>query len=67
MRKICRIHVRTYISKEYEVLEAGVQMCLFVETNNLLEMRVVDVSVDSKQTLENGLNHLLEVSWKRCS
>lgn len=49
------------IDEEDEVFEAGIQMILQSETENHLEVRVVDMSVDSKQSLENGLDHGEEV------
>jgi len=49
-----------------EMFEARVKMGFFSQVNNLLKMRVVDVSVNSKQTLEDVLDNVFEVLWKRC-
>ena len=42
----------TYICKQNEVLETGIEMVLLFKANNLLEMRVVDVGIYTKQALE---------------
>ena len=40
------------ICKQNEVLETGIEMVLLFKANNLLEMRVVDVGIYTKQALE---------------
>jgi len=44
-----------------EVLEAGVKMSLLSQRYNLVEMRIVDVCVDSEEPLEDVFHNLLEV------
>lgn len=48
-----------------EVLERCVQMSLFAERGNLLEMRVIDVCVDAEEALEDVLHDRLEVLGER--
>jgi len=50
-----------YLSEVHEVPEARVQVRLFAETADALEVRVVDVRVDAEQALENDPYHLHEV------
>ena len=44
-----------------EVLEAGVQVRLGREEHDVLEVSVVDVSIDSEETLEDDLDDVEEV------
>ncbi len=46
------------------MLEAGVQVSFFAETYNLVEMGIVNVSVNSEQSLENILHNISEVLWE---
>jgi len=57
----------TYICKQNEVLETGIEMGLLFKANNLLEMRVVDVGIDTKQALEYCLYYFLEVWREWCA
>jgi len=57
----------TYICKQNEVLETGIEMGLLFKANNLLEMRVVDVGIYTKQALEYCLRYFLEVWWEWCA
>jgi len=54
-----------FLYEVVEVFEAGVKMSLFSQGHNLVEMRVVDMRVDSKQSLEDIFNDLLEVPGER--
>jgi hypothetical protein len=47
-----------------EVLEAGVEMGLLFEADNLLEVGVVNVCINPKQSLENSLHDVPEVHGK---
>ena len=55
------------ICKHNEVLETGIEMVLLFKANNLLEMRVVDVGIYTKQALEYCLRYFLEVWWEWCA
>jgi hypothetical protein len=43
------------------MLEASVQMSLLTERDNLIEVGVVEVGVDTEKTLEDSLDNGLEV------
>jgi len=47
------------------MLKAGVQVEFNPKTDDMLEMRVVDVSVDSEQSLEDHLDYVQEILWER--
>ena len=47
------------------MLEAGVQVGLFRQRADAPEVRVVDVSINSEQALEDCLHDCQEVWWKR--
>jgi hypothetical protein len=47
------------------VLEARVQVRLFAQTDNFVEVTVINVRVYSEQSLEDGLDHQLEVLRER--
>ena len=49
----------------HEVLETGVEVCLFAEGTYAAEVGVVDVGVDPEQALEYGLHYLEEVGRER--
>ena len=53
----------TYICKQNEVLETGIEMGLLFKANNLLEMRAVDVGIYTKQALEYILSSLVWREW----
>lgn len=55
-----------YRCEEHEVLEAGVEMCFFLELENHLEMRVVYVRIHPEQPLEDRLDDVPEV-WREGS
>ena len=48
------------------MLEAGVEMCFFLELENHLEMRVVYVRIHPEQPLEDRLDDVPEV-WREGS
>jgi len=52
------------LGEVHEVPEARVQVRLFTEPADALEVRVVDVRVDAEQALENDPYHLHEVCRK---
>ena len=47
-----------------EVLEAGVKMCLSWQKHDMLEMSMVDVSIDSEQALEDNFYDVHEILWE---
>lgn len=58
--------VRAMVTNEVdEVLEAGVEVVLQPQRHDVLEVRVVDVGVHAKQSLENYLDHAEEGLRKR--
>jgi hypothetical protein len=46
------------------VFEGCVQVSLLSQTHNLREMRVIDVGIDSEQTLEDVLHNRHKTLWK---
>ncbi len=55
------LHEIKSANEEHEVLEACVEMVLRSQTHYMLEMRVVDVSVDAEQPLEYHFDNAHEV------
>ena len=47
------------------MLETSVQVCFFTETDYFVEMRIVDVSINTEKSLEDILNYITEVLWER--
>ena len=58
-------HEAEFLDEIDEVLERRVQVRLLLEHDHFLEVLMVDVRVDAKQTLENGLGNREEVLRKR--
>jgi hypothetical protein len=56
---------REYQCEEREVLEAGVEMRLFLEPDDHLEVRVVYVRVHPEEALEDRLDDVAEVGRER--
>lgn len=54
----------SYLNKKYKVLERSVKVCLFLQLDHRVKVLVVDVSVNSEETLENRLGHWHEVLWE---
>lgn len=50
-----------YMDEKDEVFEAGVQMGLLFETDNLLKVRVIYMCINPEQSLENSLHNVPEV------
>ena len=50
-----------------KVLETRIEMRLGIELYDLLYVMVVHMPIDSEQPLQNGLDDLTEVFWKRHS
>lgn len=53
-----------YLNKKYKVLERSVKVCLFLQLDHRVKVLVVDVSVNSEETLENCLGHWHEILWE---
>lgn len=49
------------------MLEASIKMSLFLETHNLLKMRMVYVRIDTEQTFEYCFHNFSEVWRERCA
>jgi hypothetical protein len=47
------------------MFETSVKMVFSTQTHNMLEMGVIDVSINSEQSFEDNLNHIREVSRER--
>ena len=61
-----REHKRlSYLNEEDEVFEGGVEVGLLLQLDDWIKVLVVDVSVDTEQTLQDGLCHRHEVLWER--
>ena len=45
------------------MLETSVEMSLFVESHNLMKVRIIDVCIDTKQLSQNPLHEILKV-WR---
>lgn len=54
----------TYRCEENKMLETSVEMSFFLETNNLLEVTVIDVCINTKHPLQNRLHEILKVWWE---
>lgn len=54
-----------YLHEEDEMLEGGVEVGLLLKLHDWVKMLVVNMSVDSKETLQDSLSHWHEVLWKR--
>ena len=52
------------IDKVYEMFEASVEMCLCTQQHDVLEMRVVNMSIYSEESLEDHLDYIHEILWK---
>jgi len=57
--------IENYQCEEREVLEASVEVCLFLELDNHLKMRVVYVRVHPEEALEDRLDDITEVGRER--
>jgi len=62
---LCLVHQLELSDEVIEVLEAGVQVGLFTEGDDAVEVTVVDVGVDSEQALVDRLHDRLEVLRER--
>lgn len=56
--------MNTYTGKEYEMLEACVQMSFLLKAHDFLEVRVINVSINTEQSFEYSLHDLLKVGRK---
>jgi len=54
----------THLNKEDKVLERGVEVRLLLQLDNRVKVLVVDVSVNTEESLQNGLGHRHEVLWE---
>ena len=52
-------------TKVVKVFEASVEVCLDIQVNNTLEVTVIDVGVDSKETLEDVAHLPVEILGER--
>lgn len=55
----------THLNEEDKVLERGVEVRLLLQLDNRVKVLVVDVSVNTEESLQNGLGHRHEVFWER--
>lgn len=53
-----------YLNKKYKVLKRSVKVCLLLQLDHRVKVLVVDVSVNSEETLENCLGHWHEILWE---
>lgn len=58
---------RTYPCEQNKMLEASIQMSVFLESDNFLEMWVVDMSINPEQPFEYRFNNFAEILRKWCS
>lgn len=54
-----------HLREVHEMLEARIEVCFLPQGTNVLEVGVVDVSIDPEQPLEYAVNDVFEVGWKR--
>lgn len=54
----------SYLNKENEVLEWSVKVGLLLQLHHRVKMLVIDVSINSEQTLQDGFGHRHEVLGK---
>jgi hypothetical protein len=57
--------IENYQCEECEVLEASIEMRLFLELHNNLKVRVVYVRIHPEEALEDRLDNIAEVRRKR--
>ena len=50
-----------YMGEKDEVLETGIEMSLLFETDNLLEVGVVNMCINPKESLKNILYNVPEI------
>lgn len=55
----------THLNKEDKVLERGVEVRLLLQLDYRIKVLVVDVSVNTEQSLQNRFGHRHEVLWER--
>jgi hypothetical protein len=65
VRELLLVDQFELLNKVDEVLEAGVEVRLGAEADDLLEVRVVDVGVDAEEAREDLFDDALEVLWER--
>lgn len=53
-----------YLDKKDEVFKGGVEVCLLLQLHDWVKVLVVNVSIYTKETLQNGLGHRHEVLGK---
>ena len=46
------------------MFEASVEMCLCTQQHDVLEMRVINMSIYSEESLEDHLDYIHEILWK---
>ena len=59
--KLSRIDQIKLVNKVYEMLEAGVEMCLGTQKHDVLEMRVVDMSIYSEESLKDHFDNVHKI------
>ena len=51
-----------YLCEVHEVLEAGVEVGLLAQIAHVAKVGVVDVRIDTEETLEDGADHVLKIA-----
>lgn len=64
-RELSLLNQVKFVDKVDEVLERGVQVSLFLEADNIIEMCMVYVSIDTEEPFQNRLCYCDEVPWER--
>lgn len=59
---------KRYLNEKYEVFKRRVEMCFFSQLNNLRKVLMIDVCINSKQTLQYCLGITLKIpgKWHTC-
>jgi hypothetical protein len=52
-----RLELVSYLNKEDEMFEGSVEMCLFTQLYDFWEVLVVDVGINSKQSLQDSFSY----------
>lgn len=64
-REFLPINQIKLLNKENKVLEGGVEVRLLLQLDNRVKVLMVDVSVNTEESLQNGLGHRHKVLWER--
>lgn len=62
-----QMELDTYICEENKMFKTCVQVSFFLQADNLLKVRVIDMSIHAEQALEYCLHNIRKIGWKWCA